>query len=188
MSTLGDRIRDAVRYSPLDDDVLAARLGASSRQAINQTARKLAAQGLLRRRAGPDGKIVNEWLDSLNATPSGQPTKVLLSASTLLSEDEVKEAVRKWLVGQEFQVVVAMGRERGIDLDARHPDGRRWIIEAKGAVTSAQQQGSYFLGALGEPIQRMSDPDATTPWHCRPTLDIEGWLGGFRTWQSNGSA
>ena len=64
MATLADRILDAIRYSPLDDDILAARLGVSSRQAVNQTARRLEREGLLRRRTGPGGKIVNEWLEA----------------------------------------------------------------------------------------------------------------------------
>jgi hypothetical protein len=31
MATMGDRILDAIRYAPLDDDVLAKRLGISQR-------------------------------------------------------------------------------------------------------------------------------------------------------------
>lgn len=59
MATLGDRILEAIRYAPLDDDVLARRLGVAQRQSVNQAARRLEAQGLLRRIPGPDGKIVN---------------------------------------------------------------------------------------------------------------------------------
>lgn len=60
MAALGDRILEAIRYRPLDDDVVAARLGSSGRQAVNQTARKLERGGLLRRWLGPDRKIVSE--------------------------------------------------------------------------------------------------------------------------------
>lgn len=162
MATLADRILEAIRYSPLDDDVLAARLGVSSRQAVNQTARRLEREGLLRRRTGPSGKIVNESLEGgaggrvgVLPVPPPQPPH------PFLSEDEVKEAVRRWLTSQGFAVTVALGHERGIDIDARHPDGRRWIIEAKGEVASDQQQGNYFLGALGELLQRMDDLNAT---------------------------
>jgi len=159
MATLADRILDAIRYSPLDDDILAARLGVSSRQAVNQTARRLEREGLLRRRTGPGGKIVNEWLEAGAGGALIDPS--MPAPRPFLSEDEVKEAVRRWLTGQGFTVSVAMGHERGIDIDARHPDGRRWIIEAKAEVASDQQQGNYFLGALGELLQRMDDQNAT---------------------------
>lgn len=66
------------------------------------------------------------------------------------------------LVAAGFDVTVAWGREPGIDLTARHPDGRRYIIEAKAekGVTGPQQH-NYFVGMLGELVQRMSDPHAT---------------------------
>ena len=52
---------------------------------------------------------------------------------------------------------------RGIDVDARHIDGRRYIIEAKAEVgVSGPQQVNYFLGMLGELLQRMDDQ---TPAH-----------------------
>lgn len=159
MALLADRILEAIRYSPLDDDVLAVRLGVSSRQAVNQTARRLEREGLLRRRTGPGGKIVNEWVDAESVGATGYPSAPE-PPRPFLSEDEVKEAVRRWLTSQGFTVSVAMGHERGIDIDARHPDGRRWIIEAKAEVASDQQQGNYFLGALGELLQRMDDQNA----------------------------
>ena len=58
--TLADRILAEIKYKPLDDDVLAQRLGVGQRQSVNQVARKLEESGLLRRYAGADGKIVNE--------------------------------------------------------------------------------------------------------------------------------
>lgn len=35
------------------------------------------------------------------------------------------------------------------------------MLEAKGAVARNAQQVNYFLGALGELVQRMDDPSAT---------------------------
>jgi hypothetical protein len=55
--------------------------------------------------------------------------------------------------------MVAWGRERGIDIEAHRPGGRL-LIEAKGEAALAPQQVNYFLGAIGELIQRMTDPDA----------------------------
>jgi hypothetical protein len=59
-----DRIIEAIRISsrPLDDDQLADRTGISPRQSVNQICRELARAGLVRRRPGLGGKIVNERL------------------------------------------------------------------------------------------------------------------------------
>lgn len=128
---------------------------------MNQVARQLQQKGLLCRIGRPDGKLVNEWLETPSLDRAGHLSTSVVPSESLISEDQVKEAVRCWLVEQGFAVSVAMGRERGIDIEARHPDGRRVILEAKGEVASDQQQGNYFLGALGELLQRMDDPTAT---------------------------
>lgn len=66
-----DRISEAIRLSsrPLDDDQLADRTGISPRQRVNQICRELERTGMLRRRSGPDGKIVNEWLGNEDPKP-----------------------------------------------------------------------------------------------------------------------
>lgn len=147
----------------MDDDELAGRIGVI-RQAVNQACRRLEAQGLLRRDIGPNHKIVNSIVD--DATRPG-PTSVdpvrtgsvPPSAGQPISEDAVKAAVRDFLAAQGLHVEVRWGRDRGVDITATGPN-ERWIIEAKGEVVSPQQQGNYFLGALGELVQRMDDPHA----------------------------
>jgi hypothetical protein len=59
-----ERVIAAIRVSsrPLDDDQIAARTGISPRQTVNQVCRALERAGMVRRRPGPDGKVVNEWL------------------------------------------------------------------------------------------------------------------------------
>jgi len=59
-----ERVIEAIRVSswPLDDDQIAARTGISPRQTVNQVCRALERAGVVRRRPGPDGKVVNEWL------------------------------------------------------------------------------------------------------------------------------
>ena len=151
--------RDA--HSPLDDDQLARRLGVSRRQSINQTARRLEAQGKLRRYSGPDGKIVNALVTETTIPPPPTPPAPRPISNGLLTEDEVKSAVKDHLEAQGFRVHVAWGRERGVDLDARHSDGRPWLVEAKGEVGAGPQQVNYFLGALAELVQRMADPQAS---------------------------
>lgn len=161
VSTLEDRILEAIRHRPLDDDVLAELLGVNHRQQVNIVARGLRDRGLIRRVDGPDGKIVNAITDAGAAVPAPDEPRVPTGEqSDLISEDTIKAACRDFLTGLGFEVNVAWGRTRGVDIEARHPDGRRWLIEAKGEVASQQQQTNYFLGALGELVQRMDVPDA----------------------------
>lgn len=65
--TTADRVLDLLRMTrkALDDDELARRLGVGPRQTINQVCRRLERDGRLRRIAGPDGKIVNLMIESL---------------------------------------------------------------------------------------------------------------------------
>lgn len=157
--TLADRIVEVLQTVPagLDDDELANRLGVV-RQAVNQACRKLAAGDRLRRGVGGTGKIIN----TLDRT--WQPVErvaAMPEAGSLLTEDEIKAAVRQRLIAGGYHVRVAWGRERGIDIEATRaetPD--RLVIEAKGEAALQPQQANYFLGALGELIQRMDDPSA----------------------------
>lgn len=162
MTTLAERILVSLRSAgvDLDDDELAARLGVV-RQAINQAARRLEAQKQLTRYVGSSGKLVNRL--AAGGTPDRLPVQQLAPAprsSGHLTEDEVKQAVKSYLEARGYEVSVAWGRARGVDIDARCATGRI-LIEAKGAVSLQPQQVNYFLGALGELVQRMSDDTAT---------------------------
>lgn len=157
MPTLADRILELLRQGvELDDDEIAARLGVT-RQQINQTCRRLESQGIVRRQRGPSGKIVNRRID--DRVPKLKPPP-RVSVGDFITEDEVKTAMKAHLEAQGYHVEVMWGKERGIDIDARRPDGRL-ILEAKGEVASQPQKTNYFLGALGELLQRMSDERAT---------------------------
>jgi hypothetical protein len=157
--TLADRIVEVLQTVPagLDDDELANRLGVV-RQAVNQACRKLAAGDRLRRGVGTSGKIINTldrtWrpVERLPAMPA---------EGSLLIEDEIKGAVRHHLASDGYDVRVAWGRQRGIDIEAtRSEPPDRLVIEANGEATLQPQQLNYFLGALGELLQRMNDPSA----------------------------
>ena len=72
-----------------------------------------------------------------------------------------RKPVRVYLTSLGFDVAVAWGRVRGIDIDARHSDGR-YVVEAKAEVgKNGPQQVNYFLGMLGELVQRMDDAQAS---------------------------
>lgn len=80
----------------------------------------------------------------------------VVEAADRITEDQVKAAVQAWLESRGWSVVVRWGRERGIDIEARSAD-RRYVIEAKGEAPPGPQQVNYFLGALGELVQRLDD-------------------------------
>lgn len=54
----------------------------------------------------------------------------------LISEDEVSEAVATYLISQGFSAKWIKAGQQGYDIEAWHKDGRRWVIEAKGATKS----------------------------------------------------
>lgn len=158
---LGERIVWRFASATLDDDELAAQLGVV-RQQINQACRALEKRGVVTRGVGPSGKIVNRSVSSSVAPlPPATGPAPLTRPATLgaLAEDEVKAATRDRLEAQGFTVAVAWGRVRGIDIEARRGD-ERWAIEAKGEAPTDQMGGNYFLNALGELLQRMSDDRA----------------------------
>jgi hypothetical protein len=77
-----------------------------------------------------------------------------------LTEDEVKQGAKEYLEAAGFRVTVAWGRQRGIDIRAVS-GAEVMLLEAKGSAANPPQQVNYFLGALGELLQRMSNPAAT---------------------------
>jgi hypothetical protein len=87
------------------------------------------------------------------ATPTGR------MGTSPLGEDEVKQGAKQFLEEAGFRVSVAWGRERGTDITA--VSGTEiLVLEAKGSAPNPPQQVNYFLGALGELLQRMTEPSA----------------------------
>lgn len=146
---------------PLDDDEIAAALGVV-RQQINQAARRLEASKKLIRVKGPSGKLVNVINDRKGrrlAATMAEAAPAIREGTDHLTEDEVKKAVSDYLTAAGYEVKVAWDRAPGIDIEAERK-GERLVIEAKGEVALNPQQHNYFLGALGELVQRMDDPNA----------------------------
>jgi hypothetical protein len=128
-------------------------------QPINQAARALEAKGRLVRRKRSDGLIGNYPVDAeipAAIAPSNQNKNHDVEA---LSEDEIKKFLVDWLKANSWTTEVAWGRASGIDIDAKR-GGERWIIEVKGPGSRSQMRANYFLGILGEILQRMDDPNA----------------------------
>jgi hypothetical protein len=76
-----------------------------------------------------------------------------------LTEDEVKEAIARWLRSDGWMVAVHPGKEHGVDIEACRA-GEPWRIEVKGPGSRGAMRVNYFLSALGEILQRMDDPAA----------------------------
>jgi len=77
-----------------------------------------------------------------------------------LGEDQVKQGAKEFLEEAGFRVSIAWGHERGVDITAVS-SMEVLLIEAKGSAQNPPQQVNYFLAALGELLQRMTDPSAT---------------------------
>lgn len=141
---------------PLADAELAEELGLRH-QAVNQTCRSLERLGRIRRLQTVGAPIRNVLVEgpAQDVAASVVPTM----RTSLLTEDEVKAAVKEDLVARGYDVEVAWGRAPGVDIVARRHDGRI-LLEAKGEAANPPQQVNYFLGAIGELVQRLDDPDA----------------------------
>lgn len=143
----------------LTDRLLGSRVG---QQRVNQACRQLVAEGALLRTKLTGGRIQNVLTDASSSCatlafeePSAEPT----TGFEALSENALKRTLVRWLEQGGWRVSVKMGQERGIYIDA-HKGSERWIIEVKGVGSRDPMRVNYFLGVLGETLQRMSDPAA----------------------------
>jgi hypothetical protein len=70
-----ERVAAVIRISsqPLNYEQIATRTGITTRQTVNQICRALQHAGMVRRRPGPDGKIINEWLGAQDRETGGTP-------------------------------------------------------------------------------------------------------------------
>jgi len=123
-------------------------------QRVNPHIRSLVANGFLSRdtRARPFTYIIAEIIPTEESVSAGPDLDGL-------SEDQIKEILRAWLEESGYRVKVALGRERGIDIEAVR-DGVRRVIEVKGTGSRPEMRVNYFLCMLGEVLQRFDDPNA----------------------------
>ncbi|HEX9809593.1 MAG TPA: MarR family transcriptional regulator, partial [Alphaproteobacteria bacterium] len=120
----------------------------------------LEARGQITRRQRSDGRIGN-WLMGDNREAIVKSTTVAASSSndSSLSEDAVKKFLMAWLERDGWEVAVAWGKSRGVDIEAKRA-GKRWLIEVKGCGSRPEMRVNYFIGMLGELLQRMDDSQA----------------------------
>ena len=132
-------------------------------QAVNQACRQLEETGVLERCKRDDGKLGNYLTgkpDAAHRTRRIQNSGIAPDKGrNKLQEDEVKKCLEAWLHDQGWQTKIDWGRTRGVDITATKRR-KRWLIEVKGCGSGSAMRVNYFIGVLGEVLQRMDDPEA----------------------------
>ncbi len=149
------------RSGPASDAKIRDALGLVHQQ-VNQACRQLAKDGEIHRTKGDDGIIQNRPSVTSEQVADVTPLRTPVGSrqTTPIGEDEIKRAVKQYLEQRGWRVDIAWGRDRGIDIQA-FAGNNRLILEAKGEASTPQQEGNYFLGAVGELVQRTADPEGT---------------------------
>lgn len=160
--TLAERIIELLKQNPgLSDRQIADRLFGIDKpqRPVNIACRNLEKRGILRRQKTLGTPIGNYLTGQELKTTRSQPLKNEVPSNEHLSKDSIKEILEEWLISQGWKVRIAWGRDHGIDIDATKED-KRWVIEVKGQGSRDPMSVNYFLGILGETLQRMEDPNA----------------------------
>jgi hypothetical protein len=160
--TLAKQIVELLEQSPgLSDRQIADMLFGVGKpqQSVNIMCRNLEKHGILIRQNNHGNRIGNYLTGKEIAVSQNQTSNNKAVDEEYLSEDAIKEILESWLVAQGWNVKVAWGHVHGIDVEAIK-DNSRWVIEAKGQGSLNPMRVNYFLGILGETLQRMEDPNA----------------------------
>lgn len=128
-------------------------------QPVNITARNLEQKGILQRRKREDGRIGNYVTGAPLLPGEWESPRPTTHQSAELQEDAIKLALKRWLEANGWHTTIAPGKARGIDIVATR-NHSRWVIEVKGIGTRSAMRVNYFIGILGEILQRMDDPNA----------------------------
>lgn len=162
-----DRISEAIRLSsrPLDDDQLADRTGISPRQRVNQICRELERAGMVRRRSGPDGKIVNEWLGNQDPKPDSGPPAAAVSQTSDRS-------------------AVQPDRELPPGSSREQRDAERVMLDLLGQQLGRELNPAGSLSPLGSALRSTALMRTGPSWSSAgPTRDRPSQRSGIRCWQ-----
>ncbi len=160
--TLVERIIELLKRRPgLSDRKIADELFGIDKpqQPVNIACRDLEKKGIISRQKTGGNPIGNYLTDQELIISSPKPYKSADESDEHFSEDAIKEALEKWLISQGWKVKIAWGRDHGVDIDATK-ENQRWFIEVKGQGSRNAMRVNYFLGILGETLQRMEDSNA----------------------------
>lgn len=130
-----------------------------SNQRINGPCLRMEKKGLLVRQVNPekDGMIGN--YPTGKVPPKAEPKKNTAFDGEDLQEEDIKKILTDTLKNDGWEVQTAWGHAPGVDIDARRGK-ERWLIEVKGPGSRQPMRVNYFIGILGETLQRMDDPNA----------------------------
>ncbi|MCX8026116.1 MAG: hypothetical protein N3A60_13025, partial [Thermanaerothrix sp.] len=106
-----------------------------------------------------DGRIGNYLASTLIPSEKRQPPPTTNHQPENLQEDTIKKALERWLKVNGWHTTIAWGKKRGVDIEAVRDD-KRWVIEVKGIGSRPEMRVNFFVGVLGEILQRMNDPNA----------------------------
>ncbi len=162
MATLPQQIIELLDKTPgmTDREITSAlRNSSAPQQPINIAARGLAEKGVVIRKKRHDGLIGNYLSGQTIPAAKPSPAPSAKDGKNQLSEDEAKEILRIWLERDGWSTEIAWGRARGIDIEAKR-GSERWVIEVKGIGSRSEMRVNYFIGMLGETLQRMGDQTA----------------------------
>jgi hypothetical protein len=160
--TLAEKIFELLKENPgLSDRQITDRLFGVGKpqQPVNITCRNLEKRGVLQRKNIHGSPIDNYLTGQELVAIQSQTSNNKIIDEEHLSEDAIKKFLEQWLVAQGWKVKVAWGHVHGIDVDAIKKN-ERWVIEAKGQGSLNPMRVNYFLGILGETLQRMDDSNA----------------------------
>ena len=154
-----EKIMDYVNKHPGATDREMRTSFKTTNQTINTTCRNLANKGLLVRINNPEkGGLIGNY--PTGKEPQVKPTisKRALEDDSLQEED-IKHILTEKLVSEGWNVKTAWGNTPGVDIEAKRGE-ERWLIEIKGPGSRNEMRNNYFIGILGEMLQRMDDPVA----------------------------
>ena len=161
--TVAERIIQELTIFPgLDDDELAKHLK-KDRHHINKCCREMADKGVLQRNENPgkNNKICNYLKDDtvIHTVENQTRAQAHSDGSVELQEEDIKQIINDWLIADGWKTTVAWKYSHGVDIEGVK-DGKRWLIEVKGPGSRNEMRVNYFIGILGETLQRMDDENA----------------------------
>ena len=160
MMSLKEEILSAIQAMPgLTDTELEKRFNKTHQQ-INQCCRNMEQARLLVRRNNPEkDNHIGNYPTGIELPPQPVKKQVQAGESNALQEEDVKQILNDWLIANGWKTTVAWGKNHGVDIDAIR-NNERWLIEVKGPGSRNEMRVNYFIGILGETLQRMDDEKA----------------------------
>ncbi len=157
--TWKEKIMEMVNQFPGITDRELREILKTSNQTININCRELETRGIIKRAENyeKDGLIGNY---PTGQEPPKKERKMDVSFDGEdLQEEDIKKILTDKLLNDGWKVETAWEHAPGVDIDARK-GSERWLIEVKGPGSRQAMRVNYFLGILGETLQRMDDPSA----------------------------